>query len=540
MAQLGTNNLSDLTGFFNGFNKDTAVQKELSEQTNEKLVGIGKSFKADAKLQKKLVKWSKIDMGMDVAAFVQDSKSKELLEAKRTSDIDDAKMDAKVEEHGSINNDLLARIEIVLVTRLDRILDGIKLMLPGRFKGSEFGPKDFGEAVKKSQDISNSFLKDSIDDLRFERYTRKNQREKEEIASLRRQGKTKEANEREKKRKEKELRLEGFNPDGSLLRKEPRGYHFWKDANQDRKDVGPTEYRGNLTGKMSTSSSKMSTSSSSSSSSSKMSKMSKMGIVRQGVNSMGLKLLNFTKSIGKLFLKTGLFGILVYSIMPLFKSLNSEETKKKLKSLKTSLEDLWIKVEPIVTFLDRMFTDIGKTVGGWLGKSIMTIMDTFVDIFDGLGMLFEGDIVGAFKTIFFGKDGKGGIINMVNDIILDAVESVWTLIKKWVEEFDVGSEISRMLIALKPDPGSFWPWGEDEKQTPKKSPLPAPREQSAVELESKRQLAAVIAAKNAQMKIDNAAAGYNELNYNKQGDVYNTLVPPSQPRFAGLNDSKWE
>ena len=79
----GSNNLSDLTGFFNGFNKDTAVQKELSEQTNEKLVGIGKSFKTDAKLQRRLVKLSKFDMGMDIAAFIQDSKSKELLVAKQ-------------------------------------------------------------------------------------------------------------------------------------------------------------------------------------------------------------------------------------------------------------------------------------------------------------------------------------------------------------------------------------------------------------------------------------------------------------------------
>ena len=161
-----TNNLSDLTGFFNGFNKDADVQKELSEETNEKLVGIGKSFKSDAKLQKKLVKWSKIDMGMDVAAFIQDRESKGLFLQKKDQDIDDAKMDMKIEEHGSINNDLLARIEIVLVTRLDRILDGIKLMLPkgmdkGRFKGSKFGPQDFTEAVKKSQEINNNFLKKS-------------------------------------------------------------------------------------------------------------------------------------------------------------------------------------------------------------------------------------------------------------------------------------------------------------------------------------------------------------------------------------------
>jgi hypothetical protein len=473
-----TNNLSDLTGFFNGFNKDADVQKELSEETNEKLVGIGKSFKSDAKLQKKLVKWSKIDMGMDVAAFIQDKESKGFLAKKQKRDVDAGKeeakgreMEGKIEEHGSINNDLLARIEIVLVTRLDRILDGIKLMLPAldkdRFKGSEFDGDDFSEAVEKSQDINNKFLKKSIDELRHERYNRKNRRELEEVAALRKRGKTEEADDLEKKRKAKEMKLEGFNPDGTLMRNKPRGYYDWKIRNNGRRDekgeldISPIEssyYRGNLTGKMSTSPSKMGGMSN-----------AKAGMLFKASNTWYAKLRSFMFSFGKLFVKGGAIGILIYSIMPLIESLKSDEMAAKWdevkgsflkgwEKLKTSGKNLWIKIEPIVTTIDHMFKEIGKTVGGWLGDSIIRVLDGLIDIFDGFGMLHEGDIQGAFKTILIGKDGKGGIINMLGNIVIDAVEGIAKLIGTLVDGTWLASFIPAKYLGF---------FGLEDKATPK-------------------------------------------------------------------------
>jgi len=579
MATRTTNNLSDLTSFFDGFNKigdfnkkerDEKEEKTRALLANKSLSNISDSFRADNRLQKKLVKWSKIDMGMDVAAFIQDKESKGFLAEKQTRDtkagIEEAKgreMEGKIEEHGSINNDLLARIEIVLVTRLDRILDGIKLMLPtldkDRFKGSEFNPKDFSKAVKKSQDITNNFLKTSIDDLRHERYNRKNKREIEEIAALRSRGKKEDADKKEKTRKAKELRLEGFNEDGTLLRNKPRGYFRWKHENRDREGISKQEGGGGVTwnkfysnkGKKQTSDTMLS----GGMSNDKAAKLFNKSTWETKLKNIGPKLKNIAFGLRNFVKVTGLIGILVYSIAPLIDSLKSEEMSvkwnevkegflrnwEKLKTLGTTIsdtgKDLWIKLEPIVAALDNMFTEIGKTVAGWLGRSIMTIADTFIDIFDGMGMLFGGDLSGIATILFGAKDNAkgGGIIGMVVNIIEDAFQSVGKLIWKFIKELDVGSMISKMLISLSPD--NIWTWGEDEKEIPKKRPEKVPpAETNPAVLERRRQLDAVIEEKNAQRDRDNAAGGYTEANYNKS-DVHNiTNIATVPPRTQANQD----
>ncbi len=440
MTSEGTNNLAGLTDSLKSLTENTHQETVLSKSANTRLDSLSTSFGKDAKLQSKLVKLGKFEQVMDIASYMLSTKSQELnnkdviaagiiiKQGKRfqenqgktiTEQEKSTNLESKTELHASINNDLLNRIHMVLVTRLDRILEGIQHMVPDLDK-SAIGPKDFQSAMEKMYSMSregNKELKANIDDIRFRRADRKNKRELEEIAYLRKQGKFAEAAAREKARKAKELELEGRNPDGSA-RRNPTRYHHWKGSDTD--DTESVEknpsWVGNMFRKMIGTKGAIGAKG-----------MGILGLLKSGVPA----LFKLFKSLGKLFLKGGALGLLIYSVMPFLDTLKSKEFGTKWDKMKTRFISLKETFMPIFTKIDDFMTSIGESLGPWAAGAIITVGNGLITLLDGIGKLFSEDEDTKtkgwtqLKKFLLGENAEGGMIRSLGEFIIDMLDKTY-------------------------------------------------------------------------------------------------------------------
>lgn len=439
MTSEGTNNLAGLTDSLKSLTENTYQETVLSKSANTRLDSLSKSFGKDAKLQSKLVKLGRFEQVMDVASYMLSEKSQglsnqEVLASENiirqgkvfqenqkntiTEQEKSTNLESKTELHASINNDLLNRIHMVLVTRLDRILEGIQHMVPALDK-SAIGPKDFQSAMEKMYSMSregNKELKANIDDIRFRRADRKNKRELEAITYLRKQGKFAAAEAREKARNAKELELEGRNPDGSA-RRNPTQYHHWKGSDTD--DTESAEKNPSWVSKM-------------------FRKMFRFGV--KGASGMGIlgllklgvpALFKLFKSLGKLFLKGGALGLLIYSVMPFLDTLKSKEFGTKWDQMKTRFISLKETFMPIFTKIDDFMTSIGESLGPWAAGAIITVGNGLITLLEGIGKLFSEDEDTKtkgwtqLKKFLLGENGEGGMIRSLGEFIIDMLDKTY-------------------------------------------------------------------------------------------------------------------
>jgi hypothetical protein len=470
-----SSNISDLTNFFTGFNKDRNKTEQKHKQTQLKALGdIKTSGVTNERLQTKLLKLSKIDIAFDTADFFQDRKAykhdvqfegklksqhKTLRNLKKgQSDRFEAESEKakklqsiteKTEEHGSINNDLLARIEIVLVTRFDRILDGMKMMLGSQssFEGSKFGIANFAEALDKVKSIENStILKGSLDDLRYTRMARKNKREEDGIEadqkiidSLKKQNRLQEAERRQEeldrrkeRRKEKELQNEGRDREGNLLSKRLRGYGIDKLQKHQKLETpfhigGPGIMGGGIFG------------GSPLAGGSGDEKKEKTRVTKTKAAFLRL---------GKMFLKGGLIGAVVYSIVPFLDRLQSPEFGEKVEKLMSKDSPL----SKNLTKINEVFTKFGKILGTWLPDVLLNLFEGTVDVVAGFSEILSGNFAKGLQQIIIGKDGKGGLITALGNIVISLFKAVVvglglqdmvpTLLKNWLGIADKEVDLS--------------------------------------------------------------------------------------------------
>ena len=67
----------------------------------------------------------------------------------------------------------------------------------------------------------------------------------------------------------------------------------------------------------------------------------------------------------------------------------------------------------------------------------MTLADGIMDVIGGLGKILKGDFTGGLKQILLGKDGKGGLVNMLGNLVIGAFKMLGGVLADIIEHFEI-------------------------------------------------------------------------------------------------------
>jgi|LWDU01.1.fsa_nt_gi hypothetical protein len=126
----------------------------------------------------------------------------------------------------------------------------------------------------------------------------------------------------------------------------------------------------------------------------------------------------------KIFGKAGVIGAVVMVVKGLYDKFQEGEFDTQIAELGTKWDKLMISLQPTIETLTTLFDVIFDHLITFVGEALMTVADGLMDVVGGLGKIFEGDISGGIKQLIMGKDGKGGIVNMLGNLVLDGFKAI--------------------------------------------------------------------------------------------------------------------
>jgi len=126
----------------------------------------------------------------------------------------------------------------------------------------------------------------------------------------------------------------------------------------------------------------------------------------------------------KLFGKAGVVGAIVLLVKGLYDKFQAGEFDTQLKALGMKWDSLMITLTPIIEAVSTIFSTIGDHLTTFIGDALISVASGIMDVVGGLGKLLHGDIGGGLKQMIIGEDGKGGIVTMLTNVVLDAFSAL--------------------------------------------------------------------------------------------------------------------
>jgi hypothetical protein len=142
-------------------------------------------------------------------------------------------------------------------------------------------------------------------------------------------------------------------------------------------------------------------------------------------------------NILKIFGRAGIFGIIFFAIKSMLKRFQSEEAGIRMKALGIKFNKLMISLKPILSAAADILDIIGEHLGTFLVDSLMTLADGIMDVIGGFGKILKGDFKGGLKQLLLGKDGKGGLINMLGNLVIGAFKMLGGVLADIIEHFEI-------------------------------------------------------------------------------------------------------
>jgi len=126
----------------------------------------------------------------------------------------------------------------------------------------------------------------------------------------------------------------------------------------------------------------------------------------------------------KLFGKAGVVGAIVLLVKGLYDKFQAGEFDTQLKALGVKWDSLMITLTPIIEAVSTIFSTVGDHLTTFIGDALISVASGIMDVVGGLGKLLHGDLSGGLKQMIIGEEGKGGIITMLGNVVLDAFSAL--------------------------------------------------------------------------------------------------------------------
>jgi hypothetical protein len=154
------------------------------------------------------------------------------------------------------------------------------------------------------------------------------------------------------------------------------------------------------------------------------SKLGIFGRLRKGLLGGLIMFKGLALNVLKIFGKAGVIGAVVLIIKGLYDKFQAGEFDERLKALGVKWDSLMITLTPIIEAVSTIFSTIGDHLTTFIGDALISVTSGIMDVVGGLGKLLTGDIGGGLKQMIIGEDGKGGLITMLGNVVLDAFSAL--------------------------------------------------------------------------------------------------------------------
>jgi hypothetical protein len=154
------------------------------------------------------------------------------------------------------------------------------------------------------------------------------------------------------------------------------------------------------------------------------SKLGIFGRLKKGLLGGLIMFKGLALNVLKIFGKAGVIGAVVLIIKGLYEKFQAGEFDERLKALGVKWDSLMITLTPIIEAVSTIFSTIGDHLTSFIGDALISVTSGIMDVVGGLGKLLSGDLSGGLKQMIIGEDGKGGIINMLGNVVLDAFSAL--------------------------------------------------------------------------------------------------------------------
>jgi len=192
------------------------------------------------------------------------------------------------------------------------------------------------------------------------------------------------------------------------------------------------------------------------------SKLGLFGRLRKGLLAGLVMFKGLSLNVLKIFGKAGVIGAVVLLVKGLYDKFQAGEFDTQLKALGVKWDNLMITLTPIIEAVSTIFSTIGDHLTSFIGDALISVTSGIMDVVGGLGKLLSGDLSGGLKQMIIGEDGKGGIINMLGNVVLDAFSALGGILDDLGITEAFNTWLKGIIRPMLPDRDSILAWAVPE------------------------------------------------------------------------------
>ena len=186
------------------------------------------------------------------------------------------------------------------------------------------------------------------------------------------------------------------------------------------------------------------------------------GRLKAGLLGGLIMLRGLSVTVLKLFGKAGVIGAIALLVKGLYDKFQAGEFDTQLKALGVKWDSLMITLTPIIEAVSTMFSTIGDHLTSFIGDALISVASGIMDVVGGLGKLLHGDIGSGLKQMIIGEDGKGGIINMLGNVVKDAFSALGGILDDLGITEAFNTWLKGIIRPMLPDRDSILAWAVPE------------------------------------------------------------------------------